>query len=158
MNTALENLLSKASTTPSGCMEWQKAKNQYGYGVVWVPPKLTLAHRHAWTLAKGAIPAGMYVCHSCDNRSCVNPDHLFIGTAADNTADMIKKGRKINGVPSDRRGEKSATAKLNEYQVIEILTSRERQADIALRFGICQQTVSDIKRRKRWRYLHEQRA
>lgn len=76
------------------CWEWTAAANRQGYGkfkarsYVLVP-----AHRHSWELANGPIPAGMYVCHRCDNPRCVRPDHLFLGTHQDNVTDMMAKGR-----------------------------------------------------------------
>lgn len=72
-----------------GCWEWQGQRNEKGYGY-WRGKR---AHRHSWEQANGVIPAGMFVMHVCDNPPCVRPDHLAIGTAADNTADMLAKGR-----------------------------------------------------------------
>ena len=77
----------------SGCHVWTGARNVWGYGRVHWGGKMYSAHRVAWKFAHGAIPDGKFVLHRCDNRGCVNPDHLFLGTAKDNARDMVAKGR-----------------------------------------------------------------
>lgn len=80
-----------------GCWLWRGATNPKGYGRTGVGShRSALAHRLSWNLAHGQIPAGLFVLHRCDTPGCVRPDHLFLGTAADNTADMIRKGRQYS--------------------------------------------------------------
>jgi hypothetical protein len=92
----------------------------------------------------------LFVLHKCDNRACVNPNHLFLGTAKENTDDMIAKGRMV--IP-DRAGERNGRAKLTPEQVQAIRAASGRQVDIAAAFGVTQTTVSAIKRYAKWTHL-----
>jgi hypothetical protein len=115
------------------CWLWQGGRQSHGYGEFnWPPHRTKQAHRLAWLLTCGPIPPGMYVLHHCDNPSCVRPDHLFLGTPADNMTDMVAKGR-------DPRGERAHAAKLTWGQVEEMRrlhTSGLSYAEIGRRFNV----------------------
>ncbi len=81
----------KVKTDPYGCWEWQAYVDQNGYGQFMVMGKRWFAHRFSWTISTGQIPAGMLICHSCDNKKCVRPDHLFLGDHSINALDALSK-------------------------------------------------------------------
>lgn len=135
----------------SGCWLWTASITPKGYGHISAGYSLKMAHRVSWELHKGAIPDGMLVCHKCDVRSCVNPDHLFLGTSADNTADMMAKGR--HRPPAPVVGEKNHSAKLTQDQAIEILAAEETQTELAKKFNISQSLVSSIRTRQSWNHI-----
>ncbi len=139
-----------------GCWAWTGAKNKHGYGTFETvrlrARAVKYAHRVAWELTNGPIPPGMCACHHCDNPSCVRPGHLFLGSRADNLADMTAKGRRV--APPVRRGVANNNAKLTAGVVSEIRAAGERgarPADIAETFGICRSQVSHILARRVWK-------
>jgi hypothetical protein len=93
----LARLLARSQITEAGCWEWARGRNRLGYGQLVFAGGKWMAHRLAWVLTKGAIPPGMFVCHKCDNPSCVNPAHLFVGDHTANQRDMIAKNRHSKG-------------------------------------------------------------
>ena len=152
--TAPARLSARVRTTGTGCWEWQGALSTSGYGKIGVGSRLDgtkrvmPTHRLAYELSHGAIPTGLLVCHHCDNRICCNPDHLFLGTYADNMADMDRKGRRVN---SPRPGEGNGRAVLSEADVLYIRESDERGVDLAAKFGVCKSTITAIRKRRLWR-------
>jgi hypothetical protein len=130
----------------TGCWLWTASTNKSGYGRLGVDGKVFLAHRLAYAVAHGAIPDGMHVCHRCDTPACINPDHLFIGTNADNMLDKLSKNRQSKG--SD-----FSSTKLTEAQVAAIRLDKRPQWVIAQDYGISQSQVSLIHRNEEWRHL-----
>ena len=121
-------------------------------------------HRLSYMLFCGPIAAGLFVCHKCDTPGCVRPDHLFLGTAADNAKDMRAKGRSLCGEKNHRharpeirqRGERVGSAKLTEEQVRDIVRrveAGESQADLSREYGVSSGAVSLIVQRKNWGHL-----
>jgi hypothetical protein len=110
-----------------------------------------MAHRMQWQKVNGAIPDGMCLLHHCDNPACVNPDHLFLGTKADNKIDCVAKDRHA-------KWERNGRAILNRTQVLdirELSRSGIRQKELALKFGVSVYAISDITTGKRWKGLEE---
>ena len=134
------------------CWEWTGSRTSFGHGRLSIRAgKLDGAHRIAWTIHHGPIPAGHVVRHDCDNPPCVNPAHLRLGTAADNRADMYRRGRARGGSVS-RPGELNPVAKLTTDQVAEIraMAGSCTQRALAARFDISPAQVSRILNGKRW--------
>ena len=120
-----------------------------GYGAIRLDSKKVYAHRVAWEAANGKIPNGMFVCHHCDNRLCVNPSHMFIGTHDDNMRDCKDKGRTP-------RGESNGQAKLSSASTLSILGMRAsgmKQADIAAEFGVSVSLIGSIESGKIWSHV-----
>jgi len=149
---SIEEKLKRYFVTDSNCWSWTGSKDRNGYGVFGHHRNKQLrAHRAAYEFHVGAIPTGMFVCHSCDNPSCINPKHLFVGTAKDNTQDMIKKQRK-----TILYGELHPNSKLSNDQVLRIKQLRKQNIplnDIANQFCISFQTVSSIAKGTTWNHI-----
>lgn len=152
-NASNEAFWKLALEVESGCWEWQGSRTVQGYGRVRMPEKrggVIKAHRRAWELASGEIPDGLLVLHHCDNRPCVRPDHLFLGTAYDNMRDMSQKGRAAG---FKRKGANHPLAKLTQAQVDDIRSrvwKHGKYAEWAREFGVTDGTVRSIYRGDSW--------
>jgi hypothetical protein len=147
----LERLKAKTEYQDGGCWLWNGSKTHNGYGEIrTVDRRLIRVHRLSYEEHRGPIPAGVFVLHECDQRNCWNPNHLFLGTAAENTADMMGKHRHI---PAPCPGEANGNALVTEDIVRLIRADSRRIIDIAADYGIHFTTVSDIKRRKTWKHV-----
>ncbi|MEQ6899281.1 HNH endonuclease signature motif containing protein [Microbacterium sp. KR10-403] len=94
--TPAERLADGLKRMPNGCLEWQRTRNEDGYGSIYVNGVTTLTHRFAWEIENGPIPDGLNILHRCDNPPCCDPSHLFLGTQAENVDDMVSKRRHMN--------------------------------------------------------------
>lgn len=130
---------SKYIVVDSGCFEWTSTIKKDGYGSFHYEGRQEQAHRVSYKLNVGEIPDGMKVLHKCDNRKCINPHHLFIGTPADNVADMDQKGR---------RGTKSKLTYQDVQKIHQLLDERYSQQYVANIFGMHQTSISSIRRGK----------
>lgn len=163
----VDRFWSKVSRGPD-CWTWGAATDRDGYGWFKRDGRQVYAHRVAYEITNNAQPGALQVCHSCDNPSCVNPAHLFLGTQADNSADMTRKGRQARGdrhgarlhPDTVRRGEANlGGGKLTATQVADIrriyAAGGSTQTQIAKRFNVTQSLVSAITRRAAWSHIEE---
>lgn len=136
---------------PEECWEWQGYRAS-GYGQIVMNHKHVQAHRLAWELTNGPIPAGLFICHRCDNPPCCNPAHLFPGTPAENLADAKSKGRTRGGVSV---GVRNHSAKLTPDLVRWIRSEAPTRSitAIARELGIAPQSVRAVVVRESWRHV-----
>lgn len=135
----------RRASTPA-CIEWHGHRNYAGYGIKWIGEKRYRAHRLAWVEAYGQIPNDLCVLHRCDNRACINPDHLFLGTRGDNAKDRDAKKRW-----HPRFGEDNGFNKLTEKQARLIKYSSTASKILAARFGVHKETINAIRRGLTWK-------
>lgn len=155
MQTVKNRLLAKVSVAQNGCWEWTGGKNRQGYGQIGIGSrksggrKTARAHRVSYSEFIGEIPDGHDVCHSCDNPSCINPEHLFIGTESDNMRDMYSKNR--HPLPPER----CATVKLTREKVMAAKELRRKSGlpyqRIAIMFGVGKKAILDAVKGVTWK-------
>lgn len=154
-DTPIERFFKKISNEnhPLGCWIWDggKGTNQYGNFHSDKTKKNMRAHRYSWELHFGEIPKGFFICHSCDTKLCVNPDHLFVGSPLDNMQDMINKNRQVTV-----KGSQNGQAKLTEADV-EVIKEKLKLGylgkDLAIEYGVDMTVISKIKLNKTWRHV-----
>ena len=131
----------------SGCWIWMKSLNHGGYGKTCLGKELTIsAHRASYEAKYGKIPNGLMALHSCDVRSCVNPDHIFLGTQRENMEDKVLKNRQAYG-------EKHGMSKLKEDEAKEIKYSKEDTNILASKFNCSKVTIRQIRQGLFWKHI-----
>jgi DNA-binding transcriptional regulator YiaG len=143
----------------TGCWLWLASVNNRGYGLLQCGGFKGYAHRFAYQhfCGDGSSIDGLHVCHRCDNPSCVNPEHLFLGTASDNMRDCVRKGRHASqSAKTDyARGTRAGLAKLDERTVrrIRAMQGVESQRKLAARFGVTKTTIREIHQGRTWAHV-----
>ena len=135
-----EYILDQVLATESGCWEWPTGHRSGGYGEVTIKGKKRRVHRVSYETFVGPVPAGKSVCHHCDNPKCVNPEHLYAGTALDNARDVIERGSPGN----------SKLRKADIERAKSLYRDGMREQDLALTLGVSLSTVKNIIRNKTW--------
>ena len=130
----------------SGCWLWTGFGVKYGYGCFAINSQPVRAHRLAHQLYKGPIPRGLHVLHKCDIRACVNPDHLFLGTNADNVADKVKKGRQA-------RDRSMGKVKFAPETILAIRADSGSQWELSRKYGVSRSQIARIRKGQAWRHL-----
>lgn len=151
-STVAERFIKKVFKSENGCWLWQAAINKRGYGIVKIDGRSLLAHRASWEIHNGSIPDGLFLCHKCDVRDCVNPGHLFLGTNQDNVTDKENKGRG-----NQAKGERSPNSKLHRLQVMAIRYRREVLGEtvesLGKTYGIAHANISQVCLYRVWKHL-----
>lgn len=140
-------IMQKVDIDKNNCWNWKGSKHRQGYGNVRFRKSTFLAHRLSWIIFKGEIEDNLKVCHSCDNPSCVNPEHLFLGTQKDNVRDAISKNRMIKNIPRTRR------CKLNYEQVLAIRDLHQKgytRKELQNEYEVSQTCIAKIITNKSW--------
>lgn len=152
INDRVTSMFWERVSKTDGCWIWSGNRSPRGYGRIKVKGITRLAHRFSWALHYGLPPSDMMVCHTCDNPSCVNPSHLFIGTAKDNAKDMIDKGRKVIV-----KGDDVYNAKLTNQDVVEMRRvyslGQKTAAEIAVDYGVTKEVARNAIKGITWKHV-----
>jgi len=140
MNDRAQHLLNRATPTSGGCMEYRHSVQKNGYTKATVKRKTDYTHRHIFRLLCGETPSGFDVCHSCDNRLCINPEHLFLGTRKQNMADAVAKGRQAKGSMLPQ----TVLTGFVKSEIVRMARAGAQYQEIASAFGICRQHAGRI--------------
>ncbi len=143
----LERLMERVVVDPTTvCWNWTGKLMHHGYGRMELGGKQMYAHRASWAIHQREVPEGKILCHHCDNRRCVNPEHMYVGTAQDNSNDAVERDRL-------ERGAHRYNSKLTAENVAEIRTlfSVKSDIEIARQFGVHDATIYNIRKGKRWK-------
>ncbi len=136
----------------NNCWIWKGGLGRHGYAQHRMNNTPIVAYRAAWILFKGEIPKGICVCHRCDNKKCVNPDHLFLGTQSDNMKDMLEKGRRRK----DLKGQDVPHSRLKDKDIKDIFEMRKNRykiREIAEVFKVHKTHIGKILQRKKWKHI-----
>lgn len=149
--TFLDRLFEGAQTDTNCCLIFGGYKNEEGYGSLHKDGNLVKPHREVWALENGEIPPKMCVCHTCDNPSCINIEHLFLGTHRENMEDKARKGRVTNAI-----GSKNPAAKLKEED-IPVIRSAIKEGEtcysIGRRYKVSGEAILHIKHNRKWKHV-----
>lgn len=149
--SAFERFLTKIAERDNGCWEWIGALTWQGYGAHSVARRMWRAHRYSFAIHNGYLPAEAFICHTCDNPPCVNPDHLYAGDGKTNIRDMLERNRRVHTC-----GERDGNAKLTTAAVLDIRKEQIGGASLtvlAARHGVSKSCVGDVLRGRTWKHI-----